>query len=269
MSLKTQLLKNRINQKRGLITYVNGGDPDLETTKEIILFLAEKEVDIIELGVPFSDSITDGPQILRSHERALKNEVMFEDIMELVREIRTECNIPIVLLADYSYTVKPRGFNYFLSACHCAGVNGILIHCLPPLLEDEYVSLAKKHKLETVFSLYPATNKIKREAVYKKTSGFIYLVSYYGRTGAFSGLGHETVDFLNKIRSETHLPLAVGFGVKTVNDLELIYSANADAAIIGSPITKITEQNMNNKARLFSELERYITELNANYSYTY
>ena len=261
MSIKKRLLKNRMIRKRGLIIYVNGGDPDIETTREIILFLAKHHVDIIELGVPFPNSITDGPQILRSHERALKQGVEFEGVIEMVKDIRKECDIPLVLLADYSHTVKSRGIDYFLSSCKCAGVNGTLIHCLPPLLVNEYVDLAKHHNVETVFSLYPSTNEKKRETVYQISSGFIYIVSYYGRTGSSSGITEETVSFLKKIRSETDLPLAVGFGIKNANDLDLIYSANMDAAIIGSPIVNITEMNLSDRENLFRELKNYLSEL--------
>jgi len=247
--LQKIFLANRKLKKKGLIVFVNAGDPDLCTTKQIIKILQYNKVDAVELCVPFPNSFTDGEVILRSHTRALAHNKTFYDVLGMIADLRTTCDIPIVLLADFSHTVRPIGLEEFIKACKWVGVDGTMIHCLPPLLADEYSSLSSEWDLETIFSLYPKTSPEKRREIYNKTRGFIYLVTTYGKTGKSKKLSNEVLSFLQTVREETSLPLAVGFGIKTNEHVKQLYHAGTDAVIIGSAITSIIETNLDTMER--------------------
>lgn len=258
-TIRNRLLTNRGKNKKGLITYVNAGDPSLHVTEGIIGALAQKNVDVIELGVPFPDSFTDGKVILKSHERALNQRVDLENVLSLVEKVRESCTVPIVILAEYSHTVKPLGLTIFLEKCKNVGVDGILLHSLPPLLVRQYWDTAHILGLESIFSLYPNTTKEKRMEVYDLAMGFIYVVSYYGKTG--KSLSKDNLDFVKKLRIETDMPLAVGFGVKSKRDVEIIHDSGADAAIIGTSIMAIVDQFNDDPKKLIQGINEYIDSL--------
>ncbi len=259
--IENLFLANRDVGKKGLIVFVNAGDPDLDATRQIIKVLDYNRVDVVELCVPFPNSFTDGEIILRSHQRALENDTSFYDVLGMVGELRKECNIPIVLLADYSYTVKPLGMNSFLNACKKSRIDGTLVHCLPPLLLEKYQSLSSSIGLETIFSLYPKSTTEKREKVYEETQGFIYLVTTYGKTGRTIVNDNDIISYIERVRSETSQPLAVGFGIQTADDLNVIYQSGADAVVIGSAVSSIIAQNSINHEQILHSVNSFLQNL--------
>jgi tryptophan synthase alpha chain len=261
--LEKLLTTNRSRKKKGLIVFVNSGDPDLSATHRIIGLLEKNDVDAVELCVPFPNSFTDGEIILRSHQRALRNNVSLDDVLTMVAETRRTCKVPIVLLADYSHSVKPIGIEAFLTACRKAHVDGTLVHCLPPLLASAYHHQSKIMGLAAVSSLYPNSSEATRHKVYDTASGFIYLVTTYGRTGGNQWHSNTVVAYLKRVRAETTLPLAVGFGIRTRQDLDLLYEVGMDAGIIGSAITAIIEQYRENHSEMLRQINSFLQSISA------
>lgn len=264
-TIESVFYQNRKVRKKGLIVFLNAGDPDLDTTREILRVLDSNHVDVVELCVPFPRSFTDGPVIQRSHERALVNNVTFEDVLDLVRWTEEHLRLSAVLLADYSYTVKPRKLEPFLQACHGAGVRATLIHGLPPMIRQRYLMLAKELGIETVMSFYLNSMPEIRGTTYREAQGFIYVVSKYGRSGTALDFDQEMCTALEGIRKETNMPLAVGFGVKCAEHLKAIYSTGFDAAIVGSAITEIIETNLMQPQRIAESINLHLQDMYSPY----
>jgi tryptophan synthase alpha chain len=227
-----------------LIFFVNAGDPNLDVTFDILRVLAEHQVATVELCIPFPNSLTDGPLIKASHERALDNGVNLESVLALVRRARDELALAVVVLADYTHTVKPLGINKFLQMCLAAGASGTLIHCLPALQRKHYVAESARLGLGRIMSFFAGSNQEIRDLAYQDAEGFIYVVSRFGKTGNQVLFDKEKIDQLKVLRTETNKPLAIGFGVKTANDISVLRQTGADAVIIGSAATAIVENNL-------------------------
>lgn len=262
-TLEERLIQNRNNKQRNLTVFLNSGDPDLDTTVELLNVCGDNGVDVIELGVPFANSFTDGETLIRSHERALKNDVTFETVIEMLEKLNGQCKSSIVLLVDFSHTVKSRGVQYVVEKASAAGAEGILMHGLPPLFVDDYVAQATAHNIAPIFSLYPQSNPEKTAETLARAKGFIYLVSLYGRTGkAIDFLDPKIRSFYANVRKATNVPLMAGFGVKNVEDITNIFSASElDGVIMGSQIAKLIEQNLDDRDKIITEVKGYITEL--------
>jgi tryptophan synthase alpha chain len=257
------LLNNRNARRRSICTYLNCGDPDIATTRKLIELCEEKGVDLIELGVPFANSFTDGSSVLNSHQRALQNGVRFEDVIEMVQGLRQTSSIPIVLLADFSYTVKERGLNTIIRQAKDAWIDGLLLHGLPPLYLNEYLQLTNEHAIAPVFSLYPNSKPQAITQTLANAGSFIYLVSQYGRTGNAVDFRSEPIQhFYSSLREATNLPLLAGFGIKDRTDIETIFSTSQlDGVIIGSAITKIIEQALLNNEDIIEHTTRYLDNI--------
>lgn len=270
-NIEKALRLNRLRNQRSITLYLNAGDPDLDTTYKLIVLCARLGVDVIELGVPFSNSFTDGETVLKSHARALANGVTFEDVTSLIARVREEFNIPIVLLADFSHTVKPRSTRVVVKSAAECGADGILLHGCPPMFQSVLVEQAKEHKLETVFSLYPSTSTDRIAETIQRTSGFVYLVSQYGRNGSPIDFRSPTLqNFYAQVRRATSLPLMAGFGIKNAQDIETIFRhTSLDGVIIGSAISKIIEQSGNDIPNMLRLAEKYIHSLIATRSIGY
>lgn len=260
-SIEKRLLNNRQSGNNSFIAFLNAGDPDLYATRELIELLERCRVDVIELCVPFPDSCTDGDTILRSHDRALKNRVTLDAVLEMVQDVRKRCLIPIVLMADFGHTVKPCGLQKYLQRCKQARVDGTLLHCLPPAMVAEYSDVSSHLELENIFSLYPITKEAKRKSIYAMANGFIYLVSQYGKTGSGNNLSESFLSYLEKVRKETTLPLAVGFGVKSNADVNKVVGVGADGVIIGSKLVEIIEANMHDQTKMHFDIHALFHQL--------
>lgn len=257
------LLRNRNAGRRSICAYLNCGDPDIETTRALIELCNQKGVDLIELGVPFANSFTDGESVINSHKRALNKGVEFEGVIEMVRQLRTTCSIPIVLLADFSHTVKARGLSHCIQQAKEAHIDSMLLHGLPPLYLNEYIRATNEYAIAPVFSLYPNSKPQAIQQTLINARSFIYMVSQYGRTGSAIDFESEEIQsFYNTIRQATDLPLLAGFGIKDHQDIETIFSiSQVDGVIIGSAITKIIERTLTRGENIIDQASLYLDSI--------
>lgn len=254
---------NRITQRfkqlkakddKALVTFITAGDPDLTTTAAMLPLLAEAGADVIELGIPFSDPMADGPTIQRSSERALANGTSLEAVLELVRKAREKkFNTPIILMG-YSNPIYAYGWQRFAQDAVQAGVDGLLLVDLPPEETDELLPVARSAGLDIIFLLTPTsdTDRIKKVARYG--SGFIYYVTVTGVTGARQSVSTSLAEELQTVRSIIKLPVAAGFGISTPEQAAQVALA-ADGVVVGSAIVKLFEQHQG------SQLQTEVTKL--------
>jgi tryptophan synthase alpha chain len=222
--------------KKAFIPYVMAGDPSLERTKEIVLLFEECGADIVELGVPFSDPLADGPTIQRASERALKNGVTLRKVISHVKDLRQTTRIPIVLMTYYNPVFK-YGEENFIKDSKDAGVDGVIIPDLPPDEAEDFIKQSRKAVLDSIFLLAPTSTEDRIKKVTKASSGFIYYVSITGITGANLLLDGSMEVLISKIRKYTDKPIAVGFGVSTPMEASAVARVS-DGVIVGSAIVK-------------------------------
>ncbi len=222
--------------KKAFIPYIMAGDPDVEKTIENVRLLEECGADIIELGVPFSDPLADGPTIQRAAERALAAGVTLKKLIQLVSEIRTFSQVPIVLMTYYNPIFK-YGDERFVTDAVQAGVDGIIVPDLPPDEAQKLIGASHSRNLDTIFLIAPTTTEKRLKTIVKASRGFVYYISITGITGSKLVL-HETFkEHLALIRSLTAKPVAVGFGISTPDEAYTV-SRLADGVIVGSAIVK-------------------------------
>lgn len=234
ISLKFRKLKPEGG--KAFIPYIMAGDPSLEKTKEVVLLFEECGADIVELGVPFSDPLADGPTIQRAAERALQNGVTLRKVISFVREMRQLTQIPLVLMTYYNPVFK-YGLEAFVADAVDAGVDGVIIPDLPPDEADDLMKLSRKSGLDTIFLLAPTSTEERIKKVARSASGFIYYVSITGITGSGLLLDGSMETLLSNIRKHTEKPIAVGFGVSKPREAGEVAHL-ADGVIIGSAIIK-------------------------------
>ena len=228
--------KLKAQNKKAFIPYIMAGDPSIEKTKEIVLMFEECGADIVELGVPFTDPLADGPTIQRAAERALKNGVTLKKVIALVRDLRQKTKIPLVLMTYYNPVFK-YGEERFIADAKDAGVDGVIIPDLPPDEAGEFTRLAKNAAIASIFLLAPTSTEDRIKKVARASTGFIYYVSITGITGAQLLLDGSIEKSINGIRRITDKPVAVGFGVSTPDEAEAVGSVS-DGVVIGSAIVK-------------------------------
>jgi tryptophan synthase alpha chain len=218
----------------GIVAYITAGDPSLDATLEFVSALEEAGTDVIELGVPFSDPLADGPTIQRASERALKSGASLPKILELVRRIRKSSQIPLVLFSYYNPLLQ-MGLEAFAAAASQAGVDGVLATDLSPEESVEYRRILATHHLDTIFLCAPTSTDERLASIAKCSSGFLYLVSRTGVTGAKDTLPADLPALLRRVRNFTTLPIAVGFGISLPGHITLL-GGLADAAVVGSSL---------------------------------
>ena len=218
----------------GIVAYITAGDPSLEATLGFVLALEEAGTDVIELGVPFSDPLADGPTIQRASERALKSGASLPKILELVGRIRNSSQIPLVLFSYYN-PILQMGLEKFASTASAAGVDGVLATDLSPEESVEYRRILATHYLDTIFLCAPTSTDERLASIAKCSSGFLYLVSRTGVTGAKDTLPDDLPTLLRRVRNFTNLPIAVGFGISLPGHVTLL-GGLADAAVVGSSL---------------------------------
>lgn len=225
----------RLN-KKAFIPYIMAGDPSLERTKENVLLLEECGADIIELGVPFSDPLADGPTIQRAAERALKAGVTLKKVLSLMRELRHYTQIPIILMTYYNPVFKYGEPRFFDDAAEL-GVDGVIIPDLPPEEGGEVIKTAKIKGLSAIFLVAPTSTEERIRKIVKVSSGFVYYVALTGVTGSLVAIDDIFKKHIERVKQITEKPLAVGFGVSTPDDAKNI-AQMADGVIVGSAIVK-------------------------------
>ncbi|MDA0746438.1 MAG: tryptophan synthase subunit alpha [bacterium] len=224
----------------GFIAYITAGDPNLETTRALVPELARRGVDIVELGVPFSDPLADGPVNQAAAQRALEAGTRLSHILDMVADLRTETQVPIVLFT-YFNPVHQYGLERLVDRAAEVGVDGILALDLPPEEAGEYKRLMDARGLDTIFLMTPTTREPRIRMIASHTTGFVYYVSRTGVTGEQVRVADTVGPMVDKIRAQTDLPIAVGFGVSRPEHAEQI-AGYADAVVVGSAIVRRIEE---------------------------
>jgi tryptophan synthase alpha chain len=227
-------------QRKALIPYITAGDPHPSLTVPLMSALVEAGADILELGVPFSDPMADGPVIQRAGERALKHGVGLSDVLKLVVEFRkTDDAAPIVLMG-YANPIEAMGVEKFIAAAKAAGIDGVIVVDYPPEECGEFAAAAKRAGIDPVFLLAPTSTDRRIEQVARVGSGYLYYVSLRGVTGAAHLDFSEVTSRIPRIRAATKLPIGVGFGIRDAESARRV-AQTADAVVIGSRIIQEIE----------------------------
>jgi len=224
----------------GIVAYITAGDPTLEATLKFVLALAEAGADVIELGVPFSDPLADGPTIQRASERALKAGTTLAGVLELVRRIRKTSDVPLVLFS-YFNPILQMGLEKFAKSAAEAGADGVLATDLTPEESGEYRKILQAQGLDTVFLAAPTSSDERMKIISAASTGFLYLISRTGVTGAKDSLSEELPALLRRVRQFTDLPVAVGFGISLPGHVSVL-GGLADAAVVGSALVAEIEK---------------------------
>ncbi len=235
--------KLKILRKKAFIAYITAGDPDLSLSGRLALLLEKSGADIIELGIPFSDPIADGPTIQAASYRALSKKASLVKIFALVEKIRKDTEIPLVFMTYYNPVLK-YGLARFFASCKRTGVDGVIVPDLPVEESGELVRLGKKTGVRTIFLVAPTSTKDRIREIVRRSSGFIYYVSSTGVTGTRKSLPSDMIKKVRLIKSMTKKPVAVGFGVSDPKQAKLI-AKTADGVIVGSAIVRIIAEKGN------------------------
>lgn len=235
---------NRLKKKNetALITYIMAGDPDLATTKSLILEMEKAGADIIELGAPFSDPLADGPTIQKAALRSLKNGTTIKDVLAVVAEVRKTSKVPLILMTYYNLIFK-YGEEAFVQDAVNSGLDGVILPDLPPEEAATFIPAAKKAGLDAIFLLAPTSTDARIKLVSKVSQGFIYYVSLTGVTGTKLVEQHSVKDSIDRIKAVSDKPVAVGFGISTPDQAMQVALAGADGVIVGSALVKIVEEH--------------------------
>ncbi|HSA88440.1 MAG TPA: tryptophan synthase subunit alpha [Burkholderiales bacterium] len=227
-------------RRKALIPYITAGDPHPSLTVPLMRALVEAGADILELGVPFSDPMADGPVIQRAGERALKHGVGLSDVLKLVSEFRKTDQATPVVLMGYANPIEAMGVENFIGAAKTAGVDGVIVVDYPPEECEQFAALAKKNDIDPIFLLAPTSTDRRIEQVARAGSGYLYYVSLRGITGAAHLDLTEVGSRIPRIRAATRLPIGVGFGIRDAESARKV-AQTADAVVIGSRIIQEIE----------------------------
>jgi tryptophan synthase alpha chain len=224
----------------GLVAYITAGDPSLEASEKIVLAAAEAGADVIELGVPFSDPLADGPTIQRASERALRGGTTLAGVIDLVGLLRRRTEVPLVLFS-YFNPILQMGVGKFADSAAAAGADGVLATDLTLEESDDYRALVRSSGLDTIFLAAPTSTDSRLVRIANVSTGFLYLISRTGVTGARESLPEELPGLVRRIRTFTSLPIAVGFGISLPTHVTVL-GGIADAAVVGSAIVTEIEK---------------------------
>lgn len=224
----------------GLVAYITAGDASLEASEQIALALAEAGADVIELGVPFSDPVADGPVIQRASERALRSGTTLRGVLDLVKRLRTKTQVPLMLFSYYN-PVLQMGLPEFAAAAAEAGADGALITDITPEEAGEYRGALRARGLDTVFLAAPTSTDARLKMIAEASTGFLYVISRTGVTGTKDALAEELPALVRRVRAATPLPIAVGFGISLPEHVSLL-GGLADAAVVGSALVAEIEK---------------------------
>jgi tryptophan synthase alpha chain len=230
----------RASGELGIVAYITAGDPSLDASLKFVRALAEAGADVIELGVPFSDPLADGPTIQRASERALKSGTTLAGVLDLVRRIRQSSQVPLVLFSYYN-PILQMGLEKFASSAASASADGVLATDLTPEESDDYRRILGAHLLDTIFLGAPTSTDERLAKIAACSSGFLYLISRTGVTGAKDALPDDLPALIRRTRSVTQLPIAVGFGISLPGHVSVL-GGLADAAVVGSALVSEIEK---------------------------
>jgi len=231
----------QFNKKPGLVVYLTAGDPDLATTKDIALAAIDNGADVIELGVPFSDPLADGPVIQRASERAVAKGTRLTDVLGIAKEIREARPEAGLILFSYLNPVVRMGMKTFAAKAKEAGADGVLLTDMIVEEAGEYLAEMKANDLAPVFLAAPTSPDVRLKAIAENSKGFVYAISRVGITGTQSSLTNDASQVVTRLKQFTSLPIAVGFGVSNAEHVKAV-GEFADAAVIGSAIVQLIEK---------------------------
>ena len=230
----------RRDGKKGFIPFITAGDPDLDTTRELIVELARVGATVIELGVPFSDPMADGPVIQRASERALRQRFGLKEILQTVAAVRRQTEVPIVLFSYFNPLLQ-FGIENLAREGKAAGVDGVLVTDLAPEEAGKFAAMLRANEIDMIFLVAPTSTDERLQMVAERASGFIYAVSRAGVTGAREEMSAEAEKLVSRVRQFSDLPVAVGFGISKPEHVADVWRY-ADAAVVGSAIVSEIEQ---------------------------
>lgn len=258
MRIQEKFSQLKTNNQKGFVPFITAGDPDLEKTKDLILALARVDSTVIELGVPFSDPMADGVVIQKASERALKNNFGIAEILELVKDVRKETDVPIILFSYFNPLLQ-YGLEKLCADAKEVGIDGFLVTDLVPEEAGEFSSLLKKNDLDMIFLIAPTSSDERLKMVAERASGFIYAVSRTGVTGTRETTSQSAEVLVNRMRQFSDLPIAVGFGISTAEQVAETWKY-ADAAVVGSAIVREIEKFGNDES-LGEKVEEFARNL--------
>jgi len=235
--------------RKALITFITAGDPSLSVTEKLIYQLEKAGADVIELGIPFSDPLADGPVIQASHLRALKNDVSLADVFKLVSKVRKKTQIPICFMLSYNLVLK-YGVEKFYQQAEKVGVDGVIIPDLPP---EEAQGL--RSEVDTIFLVAPTSTDQRIKLIAEKSSGFIYLISVTGITGKRKELAEDLPSLVSRVKQYSNLPVAIGFGISKPAQARSAAKI-ADGVIVGSAIVDLIGKKKIKQVSKFMQLLR-------------
>ncbi|MBZ5627879.1 MAG: tryptophan synthase subunit alpha [Acidobacteriia bacterium] len=257
-----------LSRHPSLVAYITCGDPDLATTRDIALAAIDAGSDVIELGVPFSDPVADGPVIQRASERALRQGTTLSAVLELAREVRSQRRDAGLIIFSYLNPILRFGLKRFCAAAADAGVDGALVTDLPVEEAQEYLTHMRRRDLATVFLAAPTSTGQRLKRIAEVSTGFLYAVSRTGVTGTRQELATDARQLVTRLRRYTKLPIAVGFGISTAEHVQQV-AQFADAAVVGSAIVQAIEKSAplghapQAVAELVKELSAFSSQLSA------
>jgi tryptophan synthase alpha chain len=241
-----------------LVAYVTCGDPDIITTREIVLSAIEAGADVIELGVPFSDPVADGPVIQRASERALKHGTSLAQVLTLAAEIREQAQSTGLIVFSYLNPILRMGMEKFCKVARAAGVDGALVTDLPVEEADAYLQAMRGHDLSPIFLAAPTSPDERLRRICEASRGFVYAVSRTGVTGQRQQVADDAKKLVKRLRRVTKLPVALGFGISTAEQFSEV-GEFADAVVVGSAIVETIERNCGHEAQAVGEFVRKLT----------
>lgn len=248
----------RFNHKPGLVAYLTAGDPDLATTREIALAVIDAGADVLELGVPFSDPLADGPVIQRASERAVRHGTKLADVLALAAGLRHERPEAGLIVFSYFNPVLRYGLERFCGAAESAGVDGVLITDLIVEEADDYLKQLRAHHLAPIFLAAPTSPDERLRRIAQASQGFVYAISRTGITGTQQQVASDAEQLVKRLRKFTPLPIAVGFGISNAEHVAAV-GEFADAAVVGSALVAIIEKSTPGDAP--SSIARFIKGL--------
>jgi tryptophan synthase alpha chain len=256
--IQTAFVELKRQGKKGFIPFITAGDPDLPTTKELLIELSHSGATVIELGVPFSDPMADGPVIQRASERALKHGLGVGDILETVADVRREIETAIILFSYFNPLLQ-FGLKRLAQEARAAGIDGVLVTDLSPEEAAEFESELRANELDMIFLIAPTSTDERLQLVAQHARGFIYAVSRAGVTGVRTSVSAEAEELVNRMRRFSSLPIAIGFGISTRDQVKDV-QRYADAVVIGSAIVSEIERS---PAATAERIGQFVKQLNA------
>lgn len=258
-TIKEKSRISRVFDKKALMPYITAGDPNLDLTGEIIKLLDRKGADIIEIGIPFSDPLADGPVIQAAGQRALAAGTSLSGIFQLLRSIKNEIEATYLLMGYYN-SILNYGRERFITDAREAGIKGVIIPDLPFDQEPDFYRMLRQNNIYGILMVTPVTSERRLQAIANYGSGFIYCVSLLGTTGDSRGPVLRVGEYLERVRSYTELPLALGFGIDGPEKVKKIIDF-VDGVIIGSALVKLINKYNNDPSGLMKEIAKFITDI--------